>query len=159
MEMRHRGFDRLKKLGDKALVYEHDFQYKFSSSNNKLNDLVQAAFSARVITDAGIRFDVLSPVDIPDGDYDINVTAVPVIDPATGGFPPRTPAGLPLPPGLIPPPTDVVGPTTISVITNLIGLQVRRTIGRCGRPFATARQQSGSTDTRRLSIASFATTP
>ncbi|MCI0537235.1 MAG: hypothetical protein L0Z50_18625 [Verrucomicrobiales bacterium] len=124
----NRGFDELNKTGDKKCVYERGFKYDISSSNNKLQCLVQGAFSSRRITDAGIQFDVLPPVDIPDGDYDIVVKAVPEdIQSDTGG---KVFSDGNVPSGLIPPPTDIVGTTTISVITNLIETDSKVTLQR-----------------------------
>jgi hypothetical protein len=127
----NRGFDELNVAGDKAKVYNRGFQYDFSSNNNKLQKLVQGAFLAKplsAITDTGIQFDVVGPVDIPDGDYDIVVTAFPQV--ATSGTGGTVFSDATVPSGLIPPPTNIVGPTTISVITNLIETDSKVTLQR-----------------------------
>jgi hypothetical protein len=128
----NRGFDGLLPA-QKAIVYGFGFQYSITASNNVLQNAIQTAFQnkpASAITGDGIQFNVPPPVDIPDGDYDIDVTAVPIIIAATGGFPSQTPSGLPFPTGLVPPPIDVLGGTTISVITNLIETESKVTLQR-----------------------------
>jgi len=119
----NRGFDGLPEA-DKKNVYTHGFTYSFSSSNDQLLSAIQQPFPVALsnATRDGIRIPV-PPVDIPDGDYGIEVTVTPVIA-ETGGFLRH------VPPGLVPPPTDVVGGTTISVISNLIETESKVTLQR-----------------------------
>jgi hypothetical protein len=115
----NRGFDVLSDP-EKETVYRQGFRYVFSSSNVQLTNAIPAVTATTATaTKDGVRLNQFPVPDIPDGDYDIDVTVSPV------GF---SSAGFP--PGLIPPPTDIVGPTTISVITNLIETESKVTLQR-----------------------------
>ena len=106
-------------LGDqqKDEVYRYGFGYSYSSSNDQLTTVIQTAADAALKPN---QFNFQVP-DIPDGDYDIDVTVTPV---ETFWSSQSAPTGL------VPPPNPIVGGTTIGVITHLIETESKVTLQR-----------------------------
>ena len=98
-------------------VYKHGFGYSYSSSNDQLTTVIQTAADAALKPN---QFNFQVP-DIPDGDYDIDVTVTPV---ETFWSSQSAPTGL------VPPPNPIVGGTTIGVITHLIETESKVTLQR-----------------------------
>jgi hypothetical protein len=119
------GFDGLSD-DDKKTVYADGFTYDFAS-NSQLKDVIKGV--TPTYTPGGTEFSFPVP-DIPDGEYDVDVTVTPDED----FWSSSPPAGLVAPPnppaGLVPPPNPIVAGTTISVITNLIETESKVTLQR-----------------------------
>jgi hypothetical protein len=113
----NRGFDGLSDDAKKQAVYYDGFDFVFTSTD-KLEDAIKTAYDPdRDISSKGIKFSFGVP-DMPDGDYDIDVTATPDDAFSWSSY------------GLVPPPNPIVGGTTISVITNLIETESKVTLQR-----------------------------
>jgi hypothetical protein len=118
------GFDVLSVAGRKATVYQQGFTFSYDASKTSGDILKQRISDSGTAaqanaTDQGIQFSVALP-DIPDGDYDIDVTATPNLDAETGAFLF----------GLVPPSIPVIGSTTVSVITSRIETESKVTLQR-----------------------------
>ena len=101
----------------KITVYRSNFTFTFDGSNDALTTAISNASGKNpIVSEDGIQFSFAIPdVDVPDGDYEILVTATP-----TASFPPD----------LMLPPNPVVGSAEISVITRLIETQSQVTMQR-----------------------------
>lgn len=105
------GFDGLT-VTQQTQVYNAGFSYSYSSSDDRLTSAL-SEFDQREVT-------ITQFPDIPDDDYDIEVTVTPIQD-----FWPNSQF-----PDLAPPPSPVVGSATISVITSRIETDSRVTLQR-----------------------------
>ena len=101
----------------KITVYRSNFTFTFDGSNDALTTAISNASGKNpIVSEDGIQFSFAIPdVDVPDGDYEILVTATP-----TASFPPD----------LMLPPNPVVGSAEITVITRLIETQSQVTLQR-----------------------------
>jgi hypothetical protein len=117
------GFDVLSSPRQKATVYRRGFTFSYDTSDDILKHCIsdRGGDAQEEATDQGIQFSIPVP-DIPDGVYDIEVTAT--ADVGDNGFWDDVPAGL------VPPPMPIVGPATISVITRLIETESKVTLQR-----------------------------
>jgi hypothetical protein len=109
--------------GDQQQVYNNGFMYAYSTGNDALDNAINNAPANPNPAVPGIQFSLTVP-DIPDGDYDIDVTATPKI--GADGF--LTGSGVPA--GLVPPPNPVGGSASIGVISRLIETQSQVTLQR-----------------------------
>jgi hypothetical protein len=121
----NRGFDGLSEDVRKN-VYSKGFDYEYGSDNDRLQQDVNKAAPKEPVAlnkidgKKGIKF-IFSVPDIPDGDYDIEVTATPL---------PNFWSSSSAPTDLVPPGIPPVGEATISVITNLIETESKVTLQR-----------------------------
>jgi hypothetical protein len=109
--------------GDQQQVYNNGFMYAYSTGNDALDNAINNAPANPNPAVPGIQFSLTVP-DIPDGDYDIDVTATPNV--GADGF--LTGSGVPA--GLVPPPNPVGGSASIGVISRLIETQSQVTLQR-----------------------------
>jgi hypothetical protein len=105
-------------------IYRDGFSYNYDTRDDQLLSAInsRAKFthdSAPTVTPKGIQFKLPVP-DIPDGDYDIDVTVAVAAKPGDIFSDNK----------LAPPPIPIVGSATISVITNLIETESRVTLQR-----------------------------
>jgi hypothetical protein len=115
----NRRFDVLDDF-DKQAIYAGGFTYSFSSTNSQLQQAIgDADIIAGQATPQGMPYSFDAP-DIPDGDYDIEVTAAPIDafwpDPAARS--------------VSPPPIPVVGKATFSIVTPVVETEARVTLQR-----------------------------
>jgi len=107
----------------KNAVHQNHFTYKFGSSNDKLTNNINKAQND--LPQGTNQFSFPVP-DIPDGDYDINVTVTPVHHVWSSRD-----VSSPSPLSSLQPPTTPIGDSTsISVITRLIETESKVTLQR-----------------------------
>jgi hypothetical protein len=115
------GFDGLPSTVQQN-VYNNGFMYTYDTGDAILDNIIKTALDniLKSPLPTANSFQFTLP-DIPDGDYDINVTVV-----GNVGFW----SGQGVPPGLVPPPDPVVGSHTIRVISRLIETESKVTLQR-----------------------------